>query len=351
MTCAFERASWASFTTRRGVLSVPQTRFEVLDTRDPDELGEMLSRLVGPARLDLSGRNTRFHGRISHLALGEVGIIHGKYTTGFKLHLPDLNTFVGSPAPLTGTGTHAIGGKDVAVSKERGAILSPGGAMLQFGPQFEHLSMAVRPAALMGKLSAIVGDLRLGQLRFDPAVNASDPQSKTLERLVGFVSAEFDVSPTSMPPILLSELQQSMMTSFLMANVNNYSGLLHGKPVAAASWQVRRAEQFIEANWDQSITIEALVAATNVSARSLYYSFKVERGYSPMDFVKRVRLERAKQKLSRPAAQTSVTAVAFECGFGNPGHFARDYQDRFGERPSETLRRGRGVSSSSGVRI
>ena len=322
-------------------MSVLQTRLEVLDSRDPDELGEMISRLVGRARLDLGGRNTRFHGPISHLVLGDIGIIHGKYTTGFKLQLPDLNTFVGSPAPLKGAGTHAIGGKDVAVSKGRGVILSPGGAKLQFGQQFEHLSMAVRPAALMGKLSAIVGDLRLGQLRFDPAVDASDPRSKTLERLVGLVRAEFDASLSSMPPILLTELQQSMMTSFLMANANNYSGLLHGEPVATAPWQVRRAEQFIEANWDQSITIEALVAATNVSARSLYHSFKVGRGYSPMDFVKRVRLERAQQKLSRPGAETSVTAVAFECGFGNPGHFARDYQDRFGERPSETLRRGR----------
>jgi len=302
----------------------------------------MLRGLVGRARLDLCGRKAKFHGRISHLALGDVGIIHGKYTTAFKLHLPDVDTFVGSPAPLKGAGTHQVGGKDVTVSRGGGVILSPGGAVLQFGPQFEHLSMAVRPAALMRKLSAIVGDLRLGPLRFDPAVNAGNPQSKTLERLVGFVNAEFDVSPSQMPPILQSELQQSMITSFLMANANNYSGLLHGEPVAAASWQVRRAEQFIEANWDQPITIEALVAATNVSARSLFASFKAGRGYSPMDFVKRVRLEHARQKLLSPDAGTSVTGVAYDCGFGNSGHFAVDYHKRFGERPSETLKRGRG---------
>jgi AraC-like DNA-binding protein len=321
-----------------GTLSVPQTRFEVLDTRDPDELTEMLSRLVGRARLDLRGRNATFRGRISHLAFDDVGIIHGKYNRGFTLRLPDFNTFVGSPAPLKGAGAHEIGGRDVTVSKGCGVILSPGGATLHFGPQFEHLSMAVRPAALMRKLSAIVGDLRLGPLRFEPAVNAADPPSKRLERLVGFVSAEFGVSASLMPPILYSELQQTMMTAFLLANSNNYSGLLHGEPLSTAPWQVRRAEQFIEANWDQPITIEALAAAANVSVRSLFSSFKAGRGYSPMDFVKRVRLEGARRKLSNPDAETSVTAVAFDCGFGNPGHFARDYHDRFGERPSETLR-------------
>jgi AraC-like DNA-binding protein len=319
-----------------------------LDTRDPDELAAMISRLVGRTRLDLRGRNATFHGRISHLAFGDVRIIHGKYDTGFKLHLPDFNTFVGSPGPLKGAGAHEIGGTAIPVSKGHGVILSPGGAILEFGPQFEHISIAVRPDALMGKLAAIVGHVRLGPLRFDPAVNASDPQSKTLERLLGLVSAEFDASPSLMPPILQSELQQSMITSFLMANANNYSGLLHGEPAAAASWQVRRAEQFIEANWDQPITIEALAAATNVSVRSLFSSFKVGRGYSPMDFVKRVRLERARQKLSSPEAETSVTAVAYDCGFGNPGHFAVDYHQRFGERPSETLRRGRGGYATPG---
>jgi transcriptional regulator GlxA family with amidase domain len=201
--------------------------------------------------------------------------------------------------------------------------------------------MSVRPAALMGKLTAIVGDLRLGPLHFHPAINASAPQSKRLQRLLRFIATEAELPPP-MPPIMQTELQQAMMTSLLLATANNYSRLLHGAPAAAAPWQVRRAEQFIEANWDQPITIEALTAPTNVSARSLFSAFKSGRGYSPMDFVKRVRLGRTWQKLSRPDAGTSVSAVAFECGFGNPGHFAVDYRHHFGERPSETLRRGRG---------
>lgn len=278
---------------------------------------------------------------MSYLALGEVGIFHGDYDTGFTARFPDFNTFAGSPAPLRGAGAHEIGGQGVTVSSSRGAVVSPGGVTLHYGPQFEHLSMTVRPGTLIGKLVAIVGDLRFGPLHFDPAVIATAPQAKRLERLVRFDAAELNSSSSAMPPVMQSELQQAMMTSFLLANASNYTGLLLGEPEAAAPWQVRRAEQFIEANWDQPITIEALSAATDVSARSLFHSFKAARGYSPMDFVKRVRLGRARQKLSRPDAGTSVTAVAFDCGFGNSGHFARDYRESFGESPSETLRRGR----------
>jgi len=322
-------------------MSVLLKRFQVVDTRDPDEFAARLSRLVGRVWLDPPGRNAKFHGRMSYLALGEVGIHHGEYDTGFKARFHDFNAFVGSPAPLKGAGVHEVGGTEVTVSKGHGVVLSPGGVTLQFGPQFEHLSLGVRPDVLTRKLAAIVGDLRLGPLRFDPAAVASAPQAKRLERLVQFVATEVELS-WPMPPIMQSELQQAMMTSFLLANANNYSALLLDEPEAAAPWQVRIAEQFIEANWDQPITIEALAAATNVSARSLFASFKSGRGYSPMDFVKRVRLGRAWQKLSRPRAETSVSAVAFECGFGNLGHFARDYRHHFGERPSGTLRRGRG---------
>ncbi len=164
-----------------------------------------------------------------------------------------------------------------------------------------------------------------------------------------FVAAEFDASSSSMPPIMQSDLQQAMMTSFLMANASNYSPLLLGEPEGAAPWQVRIAEQFIEANWERPITIEALAAATNVSARSLFSAFKAGRGYSPMDFVKRVRLARARQKLSKPDGETSVTTVAFECGFGNAGHFAKYYRENFGETPSQTLRRGLGGRAASGI--
>jgi len=323
-------------------VTVPLKRFQVIDTCDPDEFAAGLSGLAGRVRLDLHGSNAKPRFRLDRILLGDISLYHGVYDTAFTAHLPDFNSFAGSPTPLHGGGAHVIGGKEVTVSKGHGVILSPGGITLGYGPQFEHLSMQVRPAALMRKLEAILGNLRLGPLQFDPAVQGGDPQSRRQQRLVRFVAAEVALS-WPVPPIVLSELQQSLMTSFLLGNPSNYSGLLHGEPAAAAPWQVRVAEEFIEANWDQPITIEALAAATGVSARSLFASFKAGRGYSPMDFVKHVRLDRARQKLSRAEAATSVTSVAFECGFGNPGHFATDYRQRFGERPSETLRRGRGA--------
>ncbi len=108
----------------------------------------------------------------------------------------------------------------------------------------------------------------------------------------------------------------------------------------AAFWQVRRAEAYIEANWEQPLTIEALALVAGVSARTLFHSFKKSRGYSPMDFVKRIRLNHARRMLQDTHNSTSVTDVAFTCGFGNLGHFSGYYRRAFGETPSATLRHG-----------
>jgi transcriptional regulator GlxA family with amidase domain len=38
---------------------------------------------------------------------------------------------------------------------------------------------------------------------------------------------------------------------------------------------------------------------------------------------------------------TSVTAVAYACGFATMGHFAKEYRQTFGELPSRTIARSR----------
>jgi transcriptional regulator GlxA family with amidase domain len=107
----------------------------------------------------------------------------------------------------------------------------------------------------------------------------------------------------------------------------------------SASWQVRRAEEYIETHWSERITIAGLARATAASARSIFFHFKNCRGQSPMSFVKQVRLEHAREMLQHSGINHSVTEVAVDCGFGNLGHFAGDYFKRFGERPSDTLKR------------
>ncbi len=79
-----------------------------------------------------------------------------------------------------------------------------------------------------------------------------------------------------------------------------------------------------------------IAEAAGVSIRTLTASFRARHDASPMKHVEGLRLDAAHQRLQRGGC--SVTDVANEFGFSNPGHFAVAYARRFGDVPSRVRR-------------
>lgn len=96
--------------------------------------------------------------------------------------------------------------------------------------------------------------------------------------------------------------------------------------------------RFIEENWDKKFKVEDIAAKFGISSRKIFRHF-ASRGTTFMDFVKDTKLQKVRQRLVKPEPGTTITEVSLDCGFNNLGHFARDYRKKFGELPSETLRR------------
>ena len=99
---------------------------------------------------------------------------------------------------------------------------------------------------------------------------------------------------------------------------------------------VDRAIDMIHADPGASITLGELARTAGVGVRALTRGFEQRLGISPMRYLQQCRLERARSDLLDGGA--SVTSVAYRWGFGNLGDFSLTYRERFGERPSETLR-------------
>ena len=104
---------------------------------------------------------------------------------------------------------------------------------------------------------------------------------------------------------------------------------------------VRAVKQHVDLNWDQPLNITDLAAAAGVNARTLFKHFKQDCGFTPQEYIKRVRLNHARAMLQMADKSTTVLGIALKCCFQNQGHFARDYRLAFGERPSDTLERER----------
>jgi AraC family ethanolamine operon transcriptional activator len=86
--------------------------------------------------------------------------------------------------------------------------------------------------------------------------------------------------------------------------------------------------------------LSELCAAANVGERTLQYAFRDIMGMSPLSFLNRLRLHRARDDLRGATSDsTTVTDVAMNWGFWQLGDFSRAYKSCFGESPSETLKR------------
>jgi len=103
---------------------------------------------------------------------------------------------------------------------------------------------------------------------------------------------------------------------------------------------VKTAEAYALSNAESRIYVTDLCRIAAVSERTLEYAFKEVLGLSPMAYLVRLRLHRARKALlAATPRSTTVSAEALKWGFWHFGEFSRAYRACFGEAPSETLRR------------
>jgi AraC-like DNA-binding protein len=305
-----------------------------------DALRSLLATHFPGHQLELGPRSNDSRVRIGFCPLNNIQLYYGSYERELRLRIPDSRYFIHG-FPIRGAGEAINNNIAMTTSPGRGALAEPGEISFSTGPDFEHVVMLIAPEALLKTVAALVGTPTVSRLRLDFSNIETRRESRLLRSLVKLLVEELDAEDSIPPPPVIAELEQAILMAFLCGNRHNYSNVLAGGTPGAAPWQIRRVEEYIEANWDQPITIEALAVVANASTRSVFHSFQEHRRYSPMSFVKHVRLTHAREMLRTRADEMTVTSVAFACGFGNLGHFANDYKRAFGEMPSATLLRAK----------
>ena len=117
-----------------------------------------------------------------------------------------------------------------------------------------------------------------------------------------------------------------------------------------ASWQERRAKELLLASLDGGIGLEELAAQCQLSRSHFARAFKASTGLSPLRWLARQRLERAKVALK--STNQSLAEIAASCGFADASHFARVFLRETGLRPGAWRRERRhsvGLISSTPV--
>ena len=145
----------------------------------------------------------------------------------------------------------------------------------------------------------------------------------------GAVSASF----------VLKELELAFVACIIKGLPSNYTEELQYQHEGALAAHVRKAQAFIESHLQEDINLGAIAAAAGVCPRLLQKAFAQECGCSPMRFVTHARLQRIRQELELATSDLKIVDVMMNYGFTQGGKFAKEYQQLFGEKPSDTLKR------------
>ncbi|HMN45613.1 MAG TPA: helix-turn-helix transcriptional regulator [Povalibacter sp.] len=119
-----------------------------------------------------------------------------------------------------------------------------------------------------------------------------------------------------------------------------------GRPQVSRTRVIARCLELIDATEGQPLFIDDLCTATQVSERTLRNIFQEYFSVGPMRLLKVRQLREIRSALLKgdPVLDT-VTKIAARFGVWDFSLFARNYRALYGEAPSQTLRRPRGVTS------
>lgn len=105
----------------------------------------------------------------------------------------------------------------------------------------------------------------------------------------------------------------------------------------AGDRQVLECQEWLADQYSEADPVAAMIRRSGLSRRSFGRRFKAATGFSPMDYVHRVRIEEAKQILE--TASMTVEQVGAAVGYGDAASFRRLFIRMVGETPAAYRRR------------
>lgn len=139
------------------------------------------------------------------------------------------------------------------------------------------------------------------------------------------------------PSVLISRINHLLKSRSDMKQSLRIEKLTDTRPIEAESViekQLAHIAQIIEENVsDPDLNVNLLCEKSGIPNKQLYRIIKKHMGIGPLDYIKRVRLQKAAMLLSQH--RFTVSEISYMVGFKTPSYFAKCFQQQFGVIPSQ----------------
>lgn len=323
---------------------LPLAEYELFHTRDLEEARALVANAFAPHELHPGKHETRFDARMNGVAFDRTGLYAIDYGTEARIATPPWESCFLVAFPLSGAVEVSLGRERILATPELGSVQSPTERVsLRWLTGAPHLVAWFDRWALEAHLGGMLGREPRRPIVFSLGMDLTQPFSRSLLSVIDLLRREVETGGDLLnQPLSLEQLEGLLMTQLLLTQPSNYTSALSKQQPRAAPAAVRLATELIETRAAQPLTVTDIAEAVGVGVWALQEGFRSHLDTTPTAHLRNVRLERVRAELIGDGpGDTAIADVARRWGFVRLGQFSRVYRERYGEGPSETLRRCR----------
>ena len=311
-----------------------------LTTGDPHRAHQQLNQLYAPDRpMKFSSDPGRFG---FSLRVAQAGGLHGgrvQHATAVRVERPPFDEFLAATV-LSGEMSWCSG-REHLLFRRGGVVLYPTTVGSSGSWADLTLGLVRIPMSAIEQAAHAHTGIDPADLRFHTLTPVSPALARRWRALTGFVHRMLSVDGAILDSPLIRAHLTDMVAVTALAVFPNSTMTAERTPGAGrvAPGALRRAVTYLDEHADQPVTLDGVAEAAGVTPRALQAAFRQHYSTTPMNYLRRVRLEGAHRDLQAASpGPESVTAVAYRWGFSSPSRFAAYYREAYGVLPSRTLR-------------
>ncbi|WP_431025439.1 AraC family transcriptional regulator [Halomonas sp. H5] len=289
---------------------------------------------------DLRWRQGSVDTALFHAAIGHCDLFMLRYGAEVEVRPKPFTDFVLMQIPLRGSTSMLCDGTELEAKPGQLSVLAPRHeARLIWRRGCEQLIVKVPRSLLqLTRKPLVVEDALAADANLPSLFRLEGRQGARGLRLVGELLDQLPNDDEGDNPQWRDHLEESLSVFLL----THQPGIGSIEPSSLRERKMRRQAQKIEVimrdRLTDSVTLRTLAYECGISVRSLNNLCHQCYGQSPMERMRNLRLEAARERFLS-SRSLSVTEVALEYGFTHLGRFAGYYHERFGELPRQSLAR------------